>query len=162
MKKGNSSILLTVLGATIGAVSAGAAVSNKSEKKIKKYKELADKHFAIMKLYDQWLLTKQEGKSLAEYLTKEGIHSIAIYGMSFVGERLYDELVDSDIEIKYGIDKNADHIYSEIDMINPEGEYGTVDAIIVTAVFYFDEIASMLEEKTDIKVLSLEDILNDM
>lgn len=99
---------------------------------------------------------------MSEYLTKEGIHSVAIYGMSFVGERLYDELSGSDIEVKYAIDKNADHIYSEMELVKPDDELEPVDAIIVTAVFYFDEIAKLLEEKTDMKVLSLEDILNDM
>lgn len=162
MKKGTVSILSTVVGAAIGAASAGSVVAKSSGKEISKYKELADKHLAIMKLYDQWLQTKQEGKSLSEYLSKEGIHSVAIYGMSFVGERLYDELSDSDIEVKYAIDKNAEHIYSEIELVKPDDELEPVDAIIVTAVFYYDEIAKLLEEKTDMKVLSLEDVLNDM
>lgn len=162
MKKGTISILSTVFGAAIGAASAGTTVTKSSGKEISKYKELADKHLAIMKLYDQWLKTKQEGKSLAEYLAKEGIHSVAIYGMSFVGERLYDELSGSDIEVKYAIDKNAEYIYSEIELVKPDDELEPVDAIIVTAVFYFDEIAKLLEEKTDMKVLSLEDVLNDM
>ena len=162
MKKGTISFLSTVFGAAIGAASAGIAVTKNSGKEISKYMELANKHLAIMKLYDQWLKTKQEGKCLSEYLTKEGIHSVAIYGMSFVGERLYDELSDSDIEVKYAIDKNAEHIYSEIELVKPDDELEPVDAIIVTAVFYYDEIAKLLEEKTDMKVLSLEDLLNDI
>ena len=37
---------------------------------------------------------------------------IAIYGMSYLGERLADELAGSDITVKYAIDRNADNIYA--------------------------------------------------
>lgn len=127
-----------------------------------KWKEYADKHLAIMQLFNQWLMTKQEGKTLEDYLKREEINTVAIYGMSYVGERLYDELKTSGISVKYAIDKNAEGIYSEIDIVQPEEELEKVDAIIVTAIYYYDEIAEMLEKKTDARILSLEDVLYDL
>ena len=82
--------------------------------------------------------------------------------MSYVGERLYDELKDSDIEVKYAIDKNADGIYSDVEIVTPQEELKEVDAIVVTPVFYFDEIVEALEKKTESEVLSLEDILYEL
>ena len=109
MKKGMISVLSAIAGA--GSVAVGVSMYEKHKlEEGEKWKQLADKHLALMQLFNQWMVTKQEGKSIVDYFHKESIKSIAIYGMSYVGERLYDELKDSDIEVKYAIDKNADGI----------------------------------------------------
>ncbi len=113
----------------------------------------------MVKLYDQWFATKQEGKSVADYLKNEGIKTVAIYGMSFMGQRLYEELKNSGIEVKYGIDKNGDKICTDIDVVSPEYDLEAVDVIIVTAFCFFDEIEGFLMEKTDSRILSLEDLV---
>ena len=82
--------------------------------------------------------------------------------MKELGERLYDELRDSEVEVKYIIDKNADAIYADIDVLTPEDELEEVDAIVVTAIHYFDEIEEMLEQKVDCPILSLEDIVYEI
>ena len=162
MKKTIFSVLSTLVGVGIGMISGAAIEKNNSHKEEKKWKQLADKHLALMQLFNQWMVTKQEGKSIVDYFHKESIKSIAIYGMSYVGERLYDELKDSDIEVKYAIDKNADGIYSDVEIVTPQEELKEVDAIVVTPVFYFDEIVEALEKKTESEVLSLEDILYEL
>ena len=40
-----------------------------------------------------------------------------------------------------------------------EDELPTVDAVVVTAVFYFDQIASELQEKVECPIVSVEDVL---
>lgn len=125
-------------------------------------KEYAEKHLAILQLFNQWMITKQEGKSVVDYLQQNDIKTVAIYGMSYVGERLYDELKGSAVEVKYGIDKNADGIYAEMPMITPDEKMEDVDMIIVTAVYFYDEIVHALREKTNNKIVSLEDILYEM
>lgn len=161
MKKG----MISVLSAIVGAGSAAVGVSMYEKHKLEegeKWKELANKHLALMQLFNQWMITKQEGKSIVDYFHKESIKSIAIYGMSYVGERLYDELKDSDIEVKYAIDKNADGIYSELEIVTPQEKLEEVDAIVVTPIFYFDEIEGTLSAKTEVAILSLEDILYEI
>lgn len=155
MKKGVVGIVSTV----IGGVAGGIAVGAKSNKEVKIWRGFSNKHLEMIKLYDQWFATKQEGKTVADYLKNEGIKTVAIYGMSFMGQRLYEELRDTDIEVKYGIDKNSDKIYADIDLINPEDDLEEVDAIIVTAFSFFSEIEDFLMEKTDSRILSLEDIV---
>ncbi len=160
MKKRTIGILSTFAGAVAGAIG-GAAATEKILGRID-YRQLANKHLAIMKLYDQWIRTKQEGKSVVDYFHNNEIKSIAIYGMSFVGQRLYEELKDSDIKVNYAIDKNASSIYADIDVIDPDGDLPTTDAIIVTAIYFFNEIEEILVKKTNSKILSFEDILYEI
>lgn len=148
-----------VLSAVAGGVAGGLTVGVKSNKEVEKWRRFSNKHLEMIKLYDQWLATKQEGKSVADYLKSEGIKTVAIYGMSFIGQRLYEELRDTGIEVKYGIDKNWNKIYADIDMVSTEDNLEEVDAIIVTAFYFFNEIEDSLLKKTDSSILSIEDIV---
>ena len=111
-------------------------------------------------MLNQWLLLKQEGKSLEKYFAENGYKTIAIYGMGEMGNRLYDELKNSSVvEIKYAIDKNAAGTYSELEVFDPDDEMTEVDAVIVTAIFAFDEIEDELSEKIQCPIISLEDVV---
>ena len=105
---------------------------------------------------------KQEGKSLVAFFEQNDYKTVAIYGMKELGERLYDELKDTGIEVKYMIDKNADTIYADVDVVEPEDTLEEVDVIVVTAIHYFDEIEEALAEKIDCPVISLEDIVFEL
>ncbi len=154
--------MLTVVPACVGVGLGIVAGRRMMKQAVAKEKLYAGKHLAILQLFNQWMVTKQEGKSIAEYLQKSGIRTVAIYGMSYVGERLYDELKDSGIAVKYVIDKNADGIYAEVDVLGPKEDLPEVDLIIVTAVFFYDEIEKDLEKVTACRISSLEDILYEM
>lgn len=160
MKKGTIGVLSALAGVAAGII--GGTVA--AEKVLGKtdYQQLANKHLAIMKLYDQWIQTKQEGKTIIDYFHDNDIKSLAIYGMSFVGQRLYEELKESDIEVSYAIDKNAASIYADIDILDPNDVLPQTDAIVVTAVYFYNEIEEMLEGKTDARILSFEDILYEL
>lgn len=99
---------------------------------------------------------------MTDYFDKHMYRSIAIYGMSYAGERLMDEVKDSGITVKYGIDKNADAIYADIDILSPDEQLEEVDAVVVTPVFFIDEIEKVLAEKISCPIISLEDILYDI
>lgn len=142
-----------------GAIFGVFAVIKFSDEKINKYRDMSDKHLALFLMMNQWVKVKQEGKNLAEYLKNKGYKSIAIYGMSYVGETLVNELRNTDIDVKYGIDKNAATIYADIDTVSMDEELDKVDVIIVTAIRSFDQIKKELSDKTDCPVVSLEDIL---
>lgn len=162
MKKGFGKIILNVLGVGMGAVAGGAAVRHASVKKMDVMQEGGAKLHRLYMCFDQWLRLRQEGKNLAEYFKREEYRTVAIYGMKELGERLYDELDGTGISVQYIIDKNADQIYADVEVKTPDEELDQVDAIVVTAVFYFDEIEEMLSEKVDCSVLSLEDILYEI
>lgn len=158
MKKGVVATLFGVGGVVLGALGVGKTLKKKVDYKSK----MSEKHLALYLMMNQWVKVKQENKSIADYLKAIGYEEIAIYGMNYVGETLIDELADSSIKVKYGIDKNANAIYSNIDVVTPDDELDSVDAVIVTAITFFDEIEESLSEKVDCPILSLEDILNEI
>lgn len=162
MKKGLLSILSMAAGTAAGVAVSAATVGKEQGEMIKKQQQLADKHLAIMKVYDEWLKVKQDGGSLVSYFEKRNYKNIAIYGMSYLGESLVRELRDSDIKVQCGIDKNAENIYSSMEVLTLSDDLPKVDVIVVTAVFFFDEVAEELESLVDCPVISLEDIVYEV
>lgn len=125
-------------------------------------KDLLGKMGEFYRLQNQWLKLKQERKSLVSYFRENNYRTVAIYGMKELGERLYDELRESGIEVKYIVDRNAGEIYSDVDVLLPEEELPQVDVIVVTAIHYYDEIERKLNELVDFPVVSLEDIIYEL
>ncbi|MDE7430772.1 MAG: hypothetical protein K2N34_02480, partial [Lachnospiraceae bacterium] len=66
----------------------------------------------------------------------------------------------TDVEIKYGIDKNKNRCQTDLDIVSPDDNLEKVDAIIVTAIYYFDAIKAELSKKTNIAIISLEEVLD--
>jgi len=158
MKKGAIAVLSTVFGAAAGAAGGYYLKGKEVDEKSKK----VDKFKGYYNMLNQWLILKQEGKSLTEYFKANNYKVIAIYGMGEMGNRLYDELKESDIEVKYAVDKNAAGTYSELDVIEKEDDFEKVDVIVVTATFAFDEIEAEIADKVDFPIVSLEDVVYEI
>lgn len=158
MNKGVVGVVSLLAGAAGGAIGAGKVTGAKVNEKQK----LSDKHLALFLMMNQWVKVKQEGKELASYFERYGYKRIAIYGMSYAGETLIAELHDSNVQIAYGIDRKADTIYADLDIVTIEDTLEEVDAVVVTAITFFDEIENALSEKLDCPIISLEDILYEV
>lgn len=155
MKKGSVGVLSLLAGAAVSAIGIGKIMKDKIDYK----QNLADKHLALFLMMNQWVKVKQEGKNLADYLKAKGYNKVAIYGVSYAGKTLIDELDSTGIQVAYAIDKNAVSRYANIDIFSMENELAEADAIIVTAITFFDEIKEQLEQKVNCPIVSLEDIL---
>lgn len=162
MKKGIIATISTVLGAVTGAAVGAVAVGKAASETTSKTKQMSDKHLALYLMMNRWVEVKQEGKSLVDYFKKNNYKTIAIYGMNYVGERLLNELKGGEVIVKYGIDQRADEIYTDIDLVTMNDELLEVDAIVVTPIFFFDEIQDELSNKIDCPIISLEDILYEV
>lgn len=158
MKKGMLAFLSALTGAIIGIAGTGKICLRNTSK----VQNTSEKYFELFLLMNQWVKIKQEGKSIADYLSHKKYKTISIYGISYAGETLIEELKNSSIEITYAIDQNADNICSEIEVFDPNDTLPSVDAIIVTPVYYFRSIKEKLELKTNANIISLEDILYDL
>lgn len=158
MKNGIIPVLSALTGAAVGAGVVAKTIGDSTQKA----QTMSDKHLALFLMMNQWVAVKQEGKNLEDYFEKNNFYSIAIYGMSYAGERLLEELRNSNIVVKYGIDKNASGIYSDIDLVTMEDKLEEVDAVIVTSIFFFDEIEEKLSAKMNCPIISLEDILYEV
>ncbi len=162
MNKGILSIVSALAGAAAGACAAAGAMESRGKKDIAKAWEYSDKHLALLQMMNQWVRVKQEGKNLAAYFEERGYQKIAIYGMSYAGETLLNELKGTTVQTAYGIDRNAEGIFADVDILTINDALPDVDAVVVTAITYFDEIAEKLRGKIDCPVLSLEDILYEV
>ena len=103
MKKGIISALSFAAGLAGGAIGVGKMTGSK----VNDWKQMSDKHLELFLMMNQWVKVKQEGKHLASYFEKKGYKTIAVYGMSFAGETLVNELKGSGIQILYGIDQRG-------------------------------------------------------
>ncbi len=126
---------------------------------LKKAKNLSDKHLMLFLLMNEWVKIKQKNKSVAESLIKQGYQKIAIYGMSYAGQRLCDELDGSGVEIVGCMDQKNGGMYLGHRITSVDGIPDNADAIIVTPIFYFEEIKERLEGKTKAKIISLEEVI---
>lgn len=111
------------------------------------------------KLLTKWFGLREKGIKLAEYFEAYGYHNIAIYGMSDLGQFLLRELKESDINVAYAIDRRAEKLDAPVDVLTMDETFPAVDMIVVTAVYFYNQILDELKEKVDCLIVSLEDIM---
>lgn len=152
-------VILVFLGVCLG----GYAAAHKYCMRIKDLKtELSRWQFGV-RLYDIWIMTKQYSQSIADYLSNKEIKNIAIYGASFLGTRLYYELKETDINVKYILDKNTNISLVGVDMRDPDhSSYKGIDAVIVTTLYSYDEIKNSLKSRGCRQIFALDEILYDL
>lgn len=146
---------LMVASAAAGAVYVGV----QEEKRLDKMEETNRKNICFYNLLIEWLSLRQQGVNLKEYFEFNGYKTIAVYGMKELGERLVDELKDTGIEVKYVVDRNKDMVVTDLPKYTPDEELPEVDVMVVTAVYYYNDIAEEMEEKVPFHIVSLEDVV---
>lgn len=162
MKKRLISLIRQLLIITVSVIGGNILAVRKNAGKYRELKALLKKNVVLCNLFHQWVKRKQENKSIGDYLEKKNYRNIAIYGMGDAGQALKNELNGTHVCVRYAIDKRADEIYSDIDIVTLEDEFPKVDAVVVTSVYYIYEIEKALSKKISCPVLSLEDILAEL
>lgn len=121
------------------------------------------KQIQFYQLLVKWKEVGIRGRNAAEILKEKGIGSIAIYGYAELGKLLHMELSESDIEIKCIIDKDPAKITQEtVKKCVPEKGDRNVDAVIVTAVFYYIDIKKRLIKLGYNNIYSLDELIDWM
>lgn len=154
-KKFLSHFLCTLAGA---ACSAGY-LKKKYDAKHQKESETTEKMQLYFSLLNQWLTLKIDGVPLEKYFTDNHIKTIAIYGFGEIGKRFYEEMKKSSVDVLYVVDQSADTIKDEIPVLKKTDVLEKVDALVVTATYYFDEIEGEMSEKIDFPIISLEEVI---
>jgi len=113
-------------------------------------------------LIQKWSQVNREGKNIAKYLIDKGIKTIAIYGMGVWGKELLQDIENSQISVKYGIDVRGEDTGSPIQTFSLNDDLGKVDAVIVTAPVKMQYLSGIVQTKIDCKCIALEDILTEM
>ena len=151
------------LGMMAGLIIGGYGMGHKYCLKLTESRTTAEKHLHMVRLYDIWMMSKQSGRSIEAYLIERGINDIAVYGMSYLGIRLFHELKGSSVCVKYGIDMHPRARIPGIRIYHPDDKgLEKVDAVIVTTVFVYDLIKKKMEEKGTGRIIAFDDILYNL
>lgn len=152
--------VLIAAGALLAGFAGGYAISNHLlSKVIKEKNSKVDKFKNYYIVLNDWMILKNKGIKIEDYFINNNYKTIAIYGMGELGNRLHEELQNSEVKVLYGIDSNPGSAFGEIQIYDIEDQKPEVDAIIVTAVFAFDEIESRLQAVVNCPIISLEDVI---
>lgn len=108
----------------------------------------------------RWMDWKIKGKCVAEVLLKRNWSRIAVYGYAELGQLLCRELAESGVYISYILDKKVtDSGIKNLPIHIPQSGLPQVDVVVVTAVYYFDEISRELSQMGYQNIISLRTLL---
>lgn len=90
----------------------------------------------------RWLENRNAGKTFVDYFHQCGCKTIAIYDAGEIGRLLYGEIKNSDIEIKYFIDRNAEGL-KDVDgipviLLPHIGKMEEVDILVVSPIVNYE------------------------
>ena len=125
---------------------------NNSSIKLKKFRE----YFEIL---NKWMYLKEADKNISEYFLKNNYKKIGLYGLGHLGQHLLEELKDSQIEVRYIVDKKGEIPGCNIPVQKPEEDLDQVDAIIVTVTTEYNEIKNQLKDKVKCPIISLKEVV---
>lgn len=108
----------------------------------------------------RWMDLKIRGYGIVDILNKLKIRNIAVYGYAELGQLLCSELVNTKVQVSYLLDKRVKETGIEnLPVYIPQGGLPEVDAVVVTAVYYFDEIEKDLLQMGYQNIISFRNLL---
>lgn len=152
-------IVLSILGMLFGMIIAWKQQEKIYKKKLKEISRMSDKHLEMFLMMDKWIQNEMEGKKISTYLRNNGFYNLTIYGMGYIGRTLYEYLKSEGFEINNLIDQSSFKRIDGMTIKKIDDEHVSTDAVIVTAIYYFEELEDKLKTKFKEPVLSLADII---
>lgn len=113
-------------------------------------------------LLDNWLHLRDIHFNISEFFKIHNYNTIAIYGAGRLGLHLFYELRNQDIEIIFAIDANSENIQFPIPLYSPEEQMPLVDAIVITVIDQYKEIAQILRKRVNSIMIPLEEIIQEL
>ena len=111
----------------------------------------------------RWMELKITGHSVADILERSGYSRIAVYGYAELGKLLCQELFGTAVEVAYVLDKKVTQTGRDgLSVFVPCQGLPEVEAVVVTAIYDFDEIKKELSEKGFQNILSFRTLLEGM
>lgn len=155
MKNKGMIFLVGIASFTAGFVFGGKALVGM----INDYKRQMERNLSNLLLLNDWMEFLYAGGSIEQYFYEHGYKKILIYGNGYIGQRLYQALERTDINVVAIMDMlNSSDSVTENILIGVDSEMPETDCVVITPVFYFDEIYRMLREKTQQPVISIEEL----
>lgn len=155
-------IIFGVLGIILGMVISWQILRKSYKRKVEEKIRLSDKHLEMFLVMDKWFQKELKGKKMATWLRENKFSKITIYGMGYIGKNLYEYLKNEGFEISSLIDQKKDTSIDGIRIRTIDEEQIPTDVIIVTAIYYFEELEDKLKTKFKEPILSFADIVYKM
>lgn len=118
-----------------------------------------DKFNSYYLMYEAWVELYQDNLRISDYLKKENMHKIAIYGYGNIGKIFYREIKGSEIQVSYIIDREAGSFIEEVPVFGLQDKLPEVDVIIVTIPDQMENIQRDLRKLCDYPIISLEEVV---
>lgn len=118
-----------------------------------------EKNVYYLQLMDQWMELRENDVSIADKLVHAQYTKVAIYGYGIMGRHLLWELQQSQVSVEYLIDLQKDNLHTDVKVYLPSDELPEVDAVIVCAAYYYNEVYQCLKEKGISKIISIETVI---
>lgn len=115
-----------------------------------------------------WMKLINKGIGIKTYFEKNNINTIAIYGAGEIGQRLYEQLKSSDVNVRYIIDKNEKfsfrNSFDGVEVVNITTLKDIdIDAIVVTPIYAFNEIYKELSNKDfSCKIINFKSLIYEL
>lgn len=136
------------------------------EDKTIELEEKLQKQVLFYWMLTKWVDRKIKGQNIADMLRMCGYTKIAIYGFAELGRLLCKEILQGGMQVEYILDKTVAAtgieelpVYKPADIRESDQGFLRIDVVIVTAVYYFEEIKRELTEMGYQNVISMRTLL---
>ncbi len=123
------------------------------EREITKFRDLFN-------LSCKWISLMLDGGSVSKNVRELNYNNVCIYGMQVLGRLVWRDLESSGINVVCGMDRDANILFSDKQILLPGDKLEDVGVIIVTAVASYDEIKSSLELYYSVPIISLKSFVS--
>ena len=162
MKKIIKGFGLVMVSLVIGILAGVIMITGFCEKIMTNEVERANKNGYIFRKVCKWLRAEQRRQTIDLKLKERQISEVAIYGKGEMGKCLIRELENSDVKIKYLIDKNNNSNEFIYKCYHPEDLLPEVQAIIVTPIYQYAEIVAELKHRGNVQAISLGELIDEL
>lgn len=158
MKKAASYIFTLLFGLLSGAY----GMAKICEKVLIKENNRANKNGDNFRTVCKWMKAGQSHNYIEDYFVKRDIKEIAVYGLGELGLCLMRELKETNISIKFIIDRDKNKWCDSCPLFSVEEDLPGVETIVVTPISEYEEISRQLRDKTDARIVSLKEIIDSL
>lgn len=110
----------------------------------------------------EWMMCKEQGSNIGSFLISRGYSKVAIYGMGYIGQCLYYELLNAGLQIPFAIDRFAVDFEQKVRVIRKEDDFDKADLIIITFTENVEEEIDFLRKKAKCKVMTIDSLLRHL
>ena len=117
-----------------------------------------EKRDYYIKILTTWLDMRQHGITIGDYMKKRGYNRVIIYGLSYIGERLYTELESEGFRVVGIIDSNQ-YVLADCRLYSPNDDLPEADLMIITSEMTYNEVKEKMSKKVSYPIIGFSGLI---